>query len=330
MKKYLFAILAIVAVLVSCSKSENPTKEEVKGVKLTLKASINNDGTKVTYTPGVPSGMKVDWEATEDISVVTFDGSGNVTAIDNFTSTGDAGRTTAVFTGTFTGGENPSKVIVIYPALENYSGDYYGTKEYVHYMGTDRVLWQIKADGSSQFAQNASRELRQTADNSTLHLHNYMIMSGAVDKEAIKTGSLTTTLSNQFSIIKFKCTFDASLIGKTINLIEIESYNGSGQLKNLFNPNTSWEYADIVGNPLAWRGTGAVAYRKIYADFAVPGSGTATLYLPVVFLHNNSAADTWDITVTVDDTERPVIIKTFTSDKTYQRGKMYSVSLNVE
>ena len=179
MKKYLLAIVAIAATLVSCQKNENPTPEK-KGVPMTLKASINgNIGSKVTYTPGAVSGLKVDWEATEHISVVTLNGSGYTVAIDDFVSTGAAGRTEATFTGTFTGGDNPT-VIVIYPALTEYTTGCFGTPEYSRYDGASTRLlsdmWPTDPGTDRYFASQLT-ELKQTADNNTAHLQNILLMT---------------------------------------------------------------------------------------------------------------------------------------------------------
>lgn len=330
MKKYLLAIVAVAATLVSCQKNDNPTPEK-KGVPMTLKASINgNIGSKVTYTPGATSGLKVDWEATEHISVVTLNGSGYTVAIDDFVSTGVAGRTEATFTGTFTGGDNPT-VIVIYPALEEYSAGNWGTKEYMSYNGyTDRLLYNMSVDGTDEYFTSRLYLFKQTADNNTSHLQNALLMVGAATLEGDTPKTLTTTLSNQLSIIKFKCTFDNSLKGKTINSIHIESYDASDNAKVVFQSTLpSWEYANIYAQPFALRGAAALHTIRLYADFAVPESGEATLYTPVLFTGNNVATDYWNITVEVAGADRPVITKTFTTDKTYERGKMYTVELAV-
>lgn len=330
MKKYLLAIVAVAATLVSCQKNDNPTPEK-KGVPMTLKASINNDGTKVTYTPGATSGLKVDWEATENISILTINNSGEVQALDNFTSTGAAGRSEATFTGTFTGGSDPYNVIAIYPALEEYTTGCFGTPEYTRYDGADtRLLWDMWPGGDDKYFASQLTELKQTADNGTTHLQNVLLMAGYVNKTDIKSNTLTVTLGNQLSIIKFDCTFDDALKGQTLNSIVIQSKNSSDANKAIFNRvGTAWDHSDLAGNPLHLGGGESRSDVTIYADFAVPASGKATLYLPVVFTNDNVTNDYWNITVRVNDTDRPVIKKTFTADKTYQRGKIYKVELAV-
>lgn len=341
MKKFLFVFVAVLASLVSCQNAENLTVEvtpEVKGVPMTLKASIKGDfGTKVTYNPGEPTGLKVDWDATETISVVTLTGSGQFLSSDTFTSTGVAGRPEAEFTGTFTGGATPAQVLVIYPALEQYSSGYYGTPEYTTYLGTtSRLLSGIYNDGADIYADSHLSWFTQTADNSTSHLQNVMLMVGAADIDDIKTGVLTTTLENQLSIIKIKCTFNELWqVGRTINSITIDSKDASDKNKSVFHSTlVTWDYINLTSSPLSLQGSSTVHETAIKADFVVPESRMATLYLPVLFKGKNVATDYWNITVQLDisgtPSDRPVIKKTFASDKTFERGKMYTVSVDVD
>ena len=331
MKKYLFVLAAIAATFVSCQKNENITPE-VKGVPMTLKATIAQDpSTKVTYTPGATSGLKTEWEATESISVVTLSASGEFLSADTFTSTGAAGRAEASFTGTFTGGATPAKVIVIYPALENYSAGYYGTPEYTRFDGaTIRLVSDIYNDGADKYSATQLARVRQSADNNTNHLQNIMLMVGTADIDDIKTGTLTTTLNNQLSIIKFKCTFDAGLIGQTINSITIESKNQYDVSNSIFSSvGPAWDNMDLAGNPISFIGVASLNTAMIYADFAVPASCKATLYLPILIKNDVVATDKWEITVQVNDANRPTVTKTFTANKSFDRGKIYTISVDV-
>ena len=108
------AILAFSA----CNKEQLPDKPA--GVPLTISATVGAQ-TKTAYAYDAESGiMGVSWREEEAISVISFDASG-ITAIDNFTSTGEEGRNKADFTGTWTG--NPGdRVICLYPALSTSAG----------------------------------------------------------------------------------------------------------------------------------------------------------------------------------------------------------------
>ncbi len=108
------AILAFSA----CNKEQLPVKPA--GVPLTIKASVGEQ-TKTAYSYEPESKeMDVTWKEEEHISVISFDASG-ITAIDEFSSSGEEGRTKAEFSGTWNG--NPGdRVICLYPALNTTAG----------------------------------------------------------------------------------------------------------------------------------------------------------------------------------------------------------------
>ena len=108
------AILAFSA----CNKEQLPDKPA--GIPLTISATVGAQ-TKTAYSYEQESGvMDVTWREEESISVISFDESG-ITAIDNFTSTGEEGRDKADFTGTWTGHPG-DRVISLYPALSTSAG----------------------------------------------------------------------------------------------------------------------------------------------------------------------------------------------------------------
>lgn len=102
----------------ACDKEQLLARRE--GTPLTISATVGAQ-TKTAYSYDPESKvMEVSWQEEESISVISFDESG-ITAIDNFTSTGEEGRDKADFTGTWTG--NPGdRVICLYPALSTSAG----------------------------------------------------------------------------------------------------------------------------------------------------------------------------------------------------------------
>ncbi len=102
----------------ACDEEQLPARRE--GTPLTISATVGAQ-TKTAYSYDPESKvMEVSWQEEESISVISFDESG-ITAIDNFTSTGEEGRDKADFTGTWTG--NPGdRVICLYPALSTSAG----------------------------------------------------------------------------------------------------------------------------------------------------------------------------------------------------------------
>lgn len=108
----------------SCQTSTLEVKE---GVPMTIQASIvTPPETKTIYEYTDDKTLEGYWGFSKDpskkeaITVVSFGRSG-ITAIDTFTSTGEAGRKKAEFSGTWTGNEG-DKVICLYPPVDEYAG----------------------------------------------------------------------------------------------------------------------------------------------------------------------------------------------------------------
>lgn len=114
---------AAVIALASCQQeSDAPVG---KGVELTIHASVaspeTDTRTTYVYNVGTQAGtIATSWEATEKITVVSI-GDAGITAVDEFTSTGAAGRAKAEFSGTW-GGNPGDRVICLYPAITTTAG----------------------------------------------------------------------------------------------------------------------------------------------------------------------------------------------------------------
>lgn len=121
MKKVYILLTMAVAVFASCQNDNEELTPEKKGVKLTISTSIAKPATtRTSYVyhegeTGKSGTISVSWEEEENITVVSI-GEAGITAVDNFTSTGAAGRDKAEFTGTWTGNAG-DKVICLYPAI---------------------------------------------------------------------------------------------------------------------------------------------------------------------------------------------------------------------
>lgn len=119
MKRIAIFVAAVLVMFVSCQK-EGPVASD-KGVELKVLAEVASpERTKTTYeyTAGTQAGtISTSWETTEYITLVSIGASG-ITAVDEFSSTGVAGREKAEFTGTWTGNAG-DKVVCLYPALTN-------------------------------------------------------------------------------------------------------------------------------------------------------------------------------------------------------------------
>ena len=323
--KKVFVLAAFVAVLaVSCQKNEKQTPEQ-KGVPMTLVASIG-DATKVTYEPD-GNVLKTNWEATETISVVTLNGSGQIVCVDNFTSTGVAGRAKAEFTGTYNGGVSPAKVIVVYPALTDNGLGKYESAPYHDNTGAE-YSFLYNGEVGSEYIQGKSQPLKQTADNDASHLKNYCVLGGIADKDDIKTNTLNVTLANEMIVLKVVATFPAAMKGKTLQSMNIASKNSSDSPKG-WSRGGSWEYIDFPSNHIEGRGSSYNANWTLYANIVIPDSGTVTLYFVNFLLNDMAAGDKLVFTATVDDVESNTATKTFNSAATFDKGKIYRMSVTI-
>ena len=112
---------ACAAVLMS--SCQTTPVEKKAGVPMTIQASVSAPvGTKTLYEYDTDDKtLKGSWDSEESITVVSF-GKDGITAVDTFTSTGEAGRKKAEFSGTWTGNEG-DKVICLYPSVDTYAGN---------------------------------------------------------------------------------------------------------------------------------------------------------------------------------------------------------------
>ena len=122
MKRIITSIVmtAFVAVLMnSCQKTPVEKKE---GVPMTIQASVVVPaGTKTIYEYTDDKTLEGFWDSYEAITVVSF-GQDGITAVDEFVSTGEAGRVVAEFSGTWNGNEG-DKIICLYPSVDSYAGN---------------------------------------------------------------------------------------------------------------------------------------------------------------------------------------------------------------
>lgn len=179
MKKIFYTAIASL-LLCACSNEVEPIENAKKGVELTMSATIGKSAeTRTTYTRETV-GMTVDWEAEEAITLVSFDDSG-ITAVDNFTSSGAAGREKAEFTGTWNGNAG-DKVICLYPALSTSAGT--------------TLFGSVTAESTSIDVNFPEHALTTNISN----IKNWDIMIGSV---SINEGTAHVTLDKKTAVLEF-------------------------------------------------------------------------------------------------------------------------------
>lgn len=297
-------IVAAIAALVSCTKE---TSNETKSTPITITATIAADpDTKVTFTDD--SGLKASWGATETMSVISINGSSQATHIDNFTSTGAAGRTTAEFTGTITDDPSTTKYVCVYPAVSSSSP----------YMLSDAQL-------PTTFAHWTINN-KQVADGDLSHINAGAILTGFA---SFSGSTLNVEMQNRLSVLKFVVTFPDAAVGRDVSDLTMDTsasfgHSGVGSI---------WTYAENLD--LYYGGSGGSTRLRIYTYstegyIKVPASKVLTIY--GLFRPGSvSENDTWTIYATASNSDiLGTKTLTWSADKTLETGKLYTIETTLE
>ena len=268
---------------VSCQK-EGPVASD-KGVELTISALVAAPAeTKTTYsyTPseiGLAGTILTSWEATEYITVVSI-GEAGITAVDEFCSTGEAGREKAEFTGTWSGNAG-DKVICLYPAISTNAGTARFTGVAV---GSTVIGVNFPAHGLSQ-------------DISTIR--DYDIMIGEV---AITGTAASVNMQRKISVIRLGVSgaypYEYGVYGRYIQKLGIAARSSAGTPKVFASSGT------IAATASSW--TGEIVPTGFYSNnwnsiTQIAKEGIFYHYIPVLV---NDRLDAGDIlTVCFTDKE---------------------------
>ena len=330
MKKSIILLAVLSASLLSCTKKE-ATPDVKSGIPMSISASFSD----LTKTSTVADGnvLKSTWDAEESISIITLDAlsKGKVVAIDNFISRGAAGRSSAKFTGTFTGGDNPVKVIAVYPALEK-DGDTYRTKEnYAWDHSTDypsSILQNIRI-GSDNVDTKPGYLFCQDGSGSCNHLKDFCVMVGKVDTERIKRGELSVSLRHLMMVFKIQVTFLDSHKGQHLEDIEILAYNNASTSQHQFMRRSS-SYVDLDSSPfLRDKGFNLDNTLRMPTSLDVPESGVVTFYMPCAPYDRFKVGSKWKIVARLPGRDSGSIEMISNKEVVYEAGKMYRINVSM-
>lgn len=290
MKRTSIIFALALAALVSCQKENTASPQ--KGVELTISAEVAAPvGTKTTYSytaslTDQAGTISTSWEATEKITVVSISNTG-ITAVDEFSSTGAAGRSKAEFTGTWNGNTG-DKVICLYPALsttagaERYSGVTVGSTS----IGVDFPAHALSQDIST--------------------IKDYDLMIGDV---AINGTTASVTLQRKISVIRLGISgaspYEYGVYGRYIQKLGIAARSSGGDAKLFASSGTiaattaSWT-GEIVPSAFYvnnWNGITQITKEGTfyhYIPVLVDGSLDAGDILSVCFTDKEYYGSTWD------------------------------------
>lgn len=177
-------LITAMATLTACSNDHesNITSDNAspKGRTVRISAVVDAVASRTTYADDAPNRkLNVSWEATEKLTVISI-GEAGITAIDEFTSNGTAGREVAEFTGTFNGNAG-DKVVCLYPSIATPAGQ-------ARFGGVNV--------GASQIELNFPAHSPSTDVNT---LKDWDVMVGTTD---INESTASVRLYRQISILK--------------------------------------------------------------------------------------------------------------------------------
>ena len=328
MKKFFLIIAAALTAAASCQKNDTvPASTEIKynPIDLTLTASIEGAGTKVSYTEE-SNVLKAAWEKGDQVSLVALDESGNVLSNDVFTTT--SGGAAADFTGTYSNPDEASSVAVFYPALTE--GDGESTPWHSKFYDENQcygTLYDLKKNAPQIYWGNAYQLQTKNADPSSLK--NAVVMRGEVsDITSLLSGKASATIKNCCYVIKAKIKVPSSF--KNVAHILFEA---SGDEITM----SGWTYAnDKFGISYGNRsksiaiGLGESLKKDTTNGTGItPEDGSITAYLVGYTAYLLKLTSGQTLTVSIDNYPKYTKEQTLTSDISLEPGKMYRINVDM-
>lgn len=294
---------------------------------MTLEASLPDF--KSTYEfDSVNKVLKASWSETEQISLISMDRNSHVVkTADLFTSTGEAGRTKAAFTGTFTGDVNDD-IIVMYPALTGFNGDA-SQPECVDPIVSSSKYWITIG---SQYAHMIIDEIHQTENDSLDGFFDFMRGKATIDGT-----TMHASLNKLVRLFRFE--IDCSeLVADGFSVVNNMSITSTGYNIVPTTGEVKWVYAESTDHiwPL-----GSNKYQTVYLGNRLPGLKTyAGISIPasnkiVVYLPDFGTSDiaVGDFTVRVRPTKSGVesysFTKTLSNPIKCAPGQEYNIKVKV-
>jgi len=220
--KTLAIAAAMAALLAACQKQENlPAEPQEEGIFMTMDLAIDQ-ATKTSYTAD-GSGLKCTWDASEEISVITYNPSDyRVKTIDTFTYSGDAGKTSATFSGTFTGQsilDAGGTLHVFYPALSAAINEVRRSQSYNAGYNVGYLYSTVSSD-TRYVSWIDGADFRMESNGGTSYFKYSDLMYG---EATVNDGKVEATLNKIMAVLKIVITCDTESYLGTLYITE-DSY----------------------------------------------------------------------------------------------------------
>ena len=327
MKKFFLIIAAALTAAASCQKNDTvPASTEIKynPIDLTLTASIEGAGTKVSYTEE-SNVLKAAWEVGDQISLVALNESGNVLSNDVFTTT--SGGAAADFTGTYSNPDEASSVAVFYPALTE--GDGESTPWHSKFYDENQcygTLYDLKKNDQYISWGNAYQLQTKNADPS--FLKNMVVMRGEVsDITSLVSGKASATIKNCCYVIKMNIKMPSTFSNaQQITLKASAPISHYGW--TCANSNFGIRYGNRAETISIGLGKKLVEGTKMGTGLTIDDN-YITAYLVGYTAYSLELTSGQTLTVSIDNYSKYTKEQTLTSDISLTPGKMYRMTIDM-
>lgn len=239
-------LLAAIAVLgfSSCKKDEKQLQQDP--IQLTLITEIATPATKATYT--YDEGIKMAWEADERITIVTFK-DGKAVSAQDLSSTGEAGRKAATFSGSFTPTDGAT-YIACYPPLAD-RGTYWNTEVK---SGSE---WGLRIEKNQNgylnwYSPDTDNYQSENGSLDILKVGDVMVGDVMVGDVEINEGVDSITLRKTISVLKLVLNLPDVAVGDKLVSVQVNSPGGNITTGE-------WIEYNQMETPFKWKGNGQYA-----------------------------------------------------------------------
>ena len=311
MKRLFILAAAVLMVLPSCTKEQNGQQD---AIQLTLTAKIASP-TKASYTDD--NGIKMSWDATERISIVTFKDDMAV-SVQELTSIGDEGREDAVFSGSFTPTDGATYLAVYPPLMDR--GSYWITENST--LQSDIGL-RINKNDNVYLSWRSTNPQNYQAENGSLDIVKWAdVMVGTV---SITDGTATTSLQKTISVLKLVLTLPAEAPEQKLYSIQVHQKEGKSITTG------TWVQYNQLETPFVWYGGGISTVQLGLGSASgidIPASKKVVAYIPGAY----GQLPVGDITITLYASVVSEYSKTLTIDelKPMQAGYVYTINADLQ
>lgn len=237
-------LLAAIAVLgfSSCKKDEKQLQQDP--IQLTLITEIATPATKATYT--YDEGIKMAWEADERITIVTFK-DGKAVSAQDLSSTGEAGRKAATFSGSFTPTAGAT-YIACYPPLAD-RGTYWNTEVK---SGSE---WGLRIEKNQNgylnwYSPDTDNYQSENGSLDILKVGDVMVGDVMVGDVEINEGVDSITLRKTISVLKLVLNLPDVAVGYKLYSVQVQS-QGAGKTITT----GDWIEYNQMETPFLWKGS---------------------------------------------------------------------------